>query len=178
MAQYEYFDKLPLKYAPETGYLMLDVPMPEQLPRRWQHNHRQFKRKPELHVSILNLDAVAASQHVPKDKLLEAARGAFADAPVSFRRFRPPVYECQKDGGTSHSIIVPVEVVGLQAAFHTLALRSNCNLSLPYPHVTLYTAGDEQGIAVKDSMMLALRCQQISAPDLEALLLTSPTTAT
>ncbi|MEO6513700.1 MAG: hypothetical protein ABIR37_03360 [Candidatus Saccharimonadales bacterium] len=161
-------------YAPETGYVTLDVPMLAELPETWDHDGRNFTRKPELHVSLLDAHAVALSQHISEPKLIDAARVAFDRAPVAFRRFSPPLYECQKDGGKSLSIIAPVEVIGLNAAFEALALRALCNLKLPLTHVTLYTAGDPKGIAVKDSIMLAVRCQRMDAPDLAAMVFDEP----
>lgn len=162
-----------ISYRPATGYILLDLPMVEALPDTWQNNGETYERKSELHVSILNARAVAASQHMPESSFAATAEEVFAQHAVTFQGYRRPLYACQKDGGTSRSIIAPVEVIGLQAAFEALAYRTHRNLSLPLRHVTLYTHGDKQGIAVKDSMMLALRCQQIIAPDLERILFDS-----
>jgi hypothetical protein len=135
--------------------LLLAIP-----PQAWRPPSRgvradgiEFAPKTELHVTIVGR-ALGAQAHAAM--AADPALAAAIDATVSsfdwsWTRDRAWWLLRKRDGGADKASIVETVAMPAMSAFHArLGTLLGRTLPVPPPHVTLYVAGDTEGIGVPD----------------------------
>lgn len=114
-----------------------------------------FAPKRELHVTLVGRALGAALRDAG---LQSMALSACAGMDWRFMRLHRWLrLETRTGGRRRHSIIELVELPALATLHARLGTSLGRALPVPPPHVTLYTAGDDQGIGVPDAATLARR---------------------
>lgn len=124
----------------------------------------------ELHVTLIGRWLGPALQSDPGRR--QAVRKAFLRLDWGFTRsgelLRLEKHELPGGGGhgrTISSIIERIELPAMAAFYDELAMLLGRGLSIPPPHVTLYTTGRSQGIAVPDVATLQrLTVHEVQGP--------------
>ena len=114
-----------------------------------------FIPKRELHVTVVGR-ALGAELHEAglRDAVVSAC------TPLDWRFVRCGHWlrlQARAGGRRRHSIIERIELPALGILYATLGALLGRQPPVPPAHVTLYTAGDEQGIGVPDAAALARR---------------------
>lgn len=124
----------------------------------------------ELHVTLVGRWLGPALQSEPGRR--QAVREAFMRLDWGFTRtgelLRLEKHELPGGGGhgrTISSIIERIEMPAMAEFYNELALLLGRGLAIPPPHVTLYTTGRSQGIAVPDVATLQrLTVHEVQVP--------------
>ena len=124
----------------------------------------------ELHVTLVGRWLGPALQSEPVRR--QAVRDAFMRLDWGFTRsgelLRLEKHELPGGGGhwrAIGSIIERIEMPAMAAFYEELAVLLGRRLSIPPPHVTLYTTGRSQGIAVPDVATLQrLTVHEVQVP--------------
>ena len=127
-----------------------------------------FAPKRELHVTIVGkvlgaqLQAAMAAQRLDE----AAVRDAFAARDWHFARHADllRLEKVADDGGRCGSLIELLDMPAMEGFHRRLGRLLGCALPVPPPHVTLYTAGDAEGIGVPDVGALRLLAVRAVAP--------------
>lgn len=124
----------------------------------------------ELHVTLVGRWLGPALQSDPGRR--QAVREAFMRVDWGYTRtgelLRLEKHELPGSGGhgrTIGSIIERIDMPAMAKFYNELAMLLGRGLSIPPPHVTLYTTGRSQGIAVPDMATLQrLTVHEVQAP--------------
>ena len=124
----------------------------------------------ELHVTLVGRWLGPALQSEPRRR--QAVRDAFMKLDWEFTRtgeqLRLEKHELPGGGGhgrTISSIIERIEMPAMASFYNELAELQGRGLAIPPPHVTLYTTGRSQGIAVPDVATLQrLTVHEVQVP--------------
>lgn len=132
-----------------------------------------FAPKRELHVTLVG-KALGAQLHVAiaAGRLDEVAvYDAFAARDWRFVRHATylRLEKVADDGGRRGAIIELLDLPAMEGFHRRLGRLLGCTLPVPPPHVTLYTAGDPEGIGVPDAAALRrLTVRAVAAAELDA----------
>ncbi|MDQ3269286.1 MAG: hypothetical protein M3Q11_03675 [Pseudomonadota bacterium] len=134
-----------------------------------------FQPKHELHVTLVGRGLGQALHGEPGRRgfRVQTVREAFARQDWSFERsghfLRLEKRELAGRGRSIGSIVEHVRMPALARFYDELADLLGRKLAIPPPHVTLYTVGRSQGIAVPDVATLQrLAMREVSAHELPA----------
>jgi len=140
------------------------------LPERLQLDGIDLRRKRELHATIVGhalgmrvRDCMAADAHVRA-----AVAAALGGLDWQWRRCRSWALLEKREGGRARQSLVEHLCMPAMAEFHRqLGTLIGEALSIPPPHVTLYTSGGAKGIGLPDEAALArLRLRVVDATEL------------
>ena len=147
---------------------------PPTLPRHIEHKGERFQRKSEFHITLAALNGLvdAREDAVGFRRFLDSFGRELRNHSVTFGGMLPSLSLCSK-GEKSKSIIARAEVFGLKEAFVSLR-QYGPGPPMPYPHVTLYTRGDRNGVGVQSPLQYNERCKAVSIPNLADIIYADP----
>lgn len=152
-----------------TGYIVLDVPYPPELPEQITVYGQTLFRKSELHVSLMALKHLvplinAANHTVSEEDLVQDFLNYQAEHDLStFHSTHTYRYVTRKERKT---VVGMVDVPNIDGLFDSLQRKYATAIPTQPTHVTLYTLQPEMGIGILSQEELAADSVAIDIPEL------------